>query len=316
MGVPRASGVPDYGPGAGTSNFIPEIWSGKLIEKFYKTTVFGEIASTDYEGEIAGFGSNVIIRGIPDVTVDDYVVGMTLTYERPTRVSTNLSIDKAKFFAVVLNTVDVRESDLDLSDIFAEDGSIKLKIAADADMLEVIPSQVSAVNQGATAGNDSANINLGTLTTPVTIAADEASGVRGAVDFLVDMGQVLDEQSVSDEGRWVVLPPWYINKLKKSPLKIASLSGDGQSILRNGKVGMIDRFTVYQSRNVLKTQSPTLSWAIMFGHSAGLAFAAQITEAEMITNPSDFGYLVRGLMVYGYKVIEPNYVGLAYAKPQ
>lgn len=308
MGVARGVGVPNYGPGSGTPNFIPEVYSGKLVEKFYKTTVFGEIASTDYEGEIAGFGSNVIIRGVPDITVSDYVIGNNLTYQRPTKLSTNLSIDRAKSFAIVLNTVDVRQSDLDLTDIFAEDGSIQLKIAADADMLGVIPAQVSAQNQGTAAGADSGNLNLGTVTTPLTLTK------TNVVDWITDLGQVLDEQNVPDEGRWLVLPPWTIKLIKQSDLKIASLAGDGVSILRNGKVGMIDRFTIYQSRNVLKNQSPALSWAALAGHSAGLAFAAQITEAEMISNPNDFGYLVRGLMVYGYKVIEGKYLAVSYIK--
>lgn len=308
MPVARASGVPNYGPGAGTSNFIPEVYSGKLIERFYRTTVFGEIANTDYEGEIAGFGANVIIRGVPDITVSDYVIGQDLTYQRPARVSTTLSIDRAKSFSVVVNTVDARESDLDLSDIFAEAGSIQLKIAADADMLSVIPAQPAAENQGATAGADSGNLNLGTVTTPLTLTK------TNIVDWLTNLGQVLDEQSVPDEGRWVVLPPWAIKLIKQSDLKIASLAGDSVSILRNGKVGMIDRFTIYQSRSVLKSNTPVLHWAVMFGHSAGLAFAAQITEAEMISNPNDFGWLIRGLMVYGYKVVEPKYVGVSYVK--
>ena len=169
-----------------------------------------------YEGDIVGFGSNVIIRGIPDVTVDDYVIGQNLTYQRPTRVSTNLPIDKAKFFAVVLNTVDVRQSDIDLSDVFSEDGAIQLKIAADADMLEVIPSQVGSTNQGAAAGADSGNLNMGTLASPLLLAKDTASGVTGVVDFITDAGQVLDEQSVSDEGRWMVVPPWFIKLVKQS----------------------------------------------------------------------------------------------------
>lgn len=308
MPVARASGVPNYGPGAGTSNFIPEVYSGKLIERFYKTTVFGEIASTDYEGEIAGFGANVIIRGIPDITVSDYVIGQNLTYQRPTRQSVTLSIDRAKSFAVVLNTVDTRQSDLDLSDIFAEAGSVQLKIAADADMLGVIPTQVSAQNQGATAGADSGNLNLGTVTTPLTLTK------TNVIDWITNLGQVLDEQSVPDEGRWLVVPPWIIKLIKQSDLKIASLAGDSVSILRNGKVGTIDRFTIYQSRSVLKSNTPVLSWAVMFGHPAGLAFAAQITEAEMLQNPNDFGWLVRGLMVYGYRVIEPRYCGVSYVK--
>lgn len=307
MGVPRASGLPDYGP-AGTVNFVPELYSGKLVEKFYKSTVFGEIASTDYEGEIAGYGAQVKIRTIPDVTVSDYVVGAGLTAQYPTSNSVTLAIDQAKSFAVALSTVDMRQADVDLADVFANDGSIQLRIAADADMLETIPADVSADNSGTTAGADSNNINLGDSSTPVSITK------TNVVDFMVDCGTVLDEQNVSDEDRWFVAPPWFIALIKQSDLKIASLAGDGVSIVRNGKVGIIDRFTVYQSRNLLRQTSPGPATYLMFGHSAGLTFAAQIVECEMINNPNDFGYIVRGLMVFGYEVIGPNYVGTAVVR--
>lgn len=303
MGVARASGIPDYGP-AGTINYDPEVYSGKLVEKFYKTTVFGEIASTDYEGDIVGMGANVIIRTVPDVTVTDYVIGQGLNNEYPARNSVTLSIDQGKAFAVAVSTVDARQSDLDMADIFANDGSIKLRIAADADMLETIPADVSADNSGSTAGADSNDLNMGTAAAPRSVSASSI------VDFLVDCGQVLDEQNVSDEGRWIVLPPWAISRIKRSDLKIASLTGDSVSILRNGKVGEIDRLTVYQSRNLLSQNSPsTAASYCMFGHSAGLTFASQITELRMIDNPNDFGYLVQGLMVFGYEVVEPSYVG-------
>lgn len=304
MPIPRASGIPEYGPG-GTINYNPEIYSGKLVEKFYKTTVFGEIASTDYEGEIAGMGANVIIRTVPDVTVSDYVIGQGLTPQYPSRNSVTLSIDKAKSFNVALSTVDSRQSDLDMADIFANDGSIQLRIAADADMLEVIPADVDADNQGTTAGQDSNDLDLGSAAVPRQLSA------ANVVELFTDMGQVLDEQNVSDEGRWAVVPPWLVNLVKNSDLKIASLAGDGVSILRNGKIGEIDRFTIYQSRNVLRQTSPASCSYVPFGHSAGLTFAAQIVECQMIDNPNDFGYLIRGLMVYGYEVIEPQYLGTA-----
>ena len=303
-GVPRASGVPDYGP-SGTVNFDPELYSGKLVEKFYKTTVFGEIASTDYEGEIAGFGAQVKIRTIPDVTVSDYVIGAGLNPQYPTNNSVTLAIDQAKSFAVALSTVDSRQSDLDLADVFANDGSIQLRIAADADMLETIPAEVSANNSGNHAGADSGNINLGTSTSPV--ALDKTS----IIDFMTYCGQVLDEENVSDEGRWFVAPPSFIGAIKRSDLRIASLAGDGVSIARNGKVGEIDRFTMYQSRNLLKQTSPGPATYCMFGHSAGLTFASQIVECQMIDNPNDFGYIIRGLMVFGYQVIGASYVGTA-----
>ena len=307
MGVPFASGLPDYGP-AGTINYTPEVYSGKLVEKFYKTTVFGEIASTDYEGEIAGFGSQVKIRTIPNVTVNDYIVGAGLTAQYPSSNSVTLNIDQAKSFAVALSTVDARQSDIDMADVFANDGSIQLRIAADADMLTTIPADVSADNQGTTAGADSNNINLGDSTTPVSVTKSTV------VDFIVDCGTVLDEQNVPDEGRWFVAPPWFMALIKQSDLRIASLAGDGVSIARNGKVGMIDRFTMYQSRNLLTQTSPGPAFYCMFGHSAGLTFAAQIVECQMIDNPNDFGYIIRGLMVFGYEVVGPSYVGTAVVK--
>lgn len=303
-GVPRASGYPDYGP-AGTINFDPELYSGKLVEKFYKSTVFGEIASTDYEGEIAGYGAQVKIRTIPDVTVSDYIIGAGLSPQYPSSTAVTLAIDQAKSFCVALSTVDSRQSDLDLADIFANDGSIQLRINADADMLETIPAEVSADNSGTTAGADSNNIDLGTSSTPVALTK------TNILDFIVNCGLVLDEQNVSDEGRWMVAHPAFISAIKKSDLKIASLAGDATSIMRNGKVGEIDRFTLYMSRSLLRQTSPGPAAYIMFGHSAGLTFASQIVECQMIDNPSDFGYIVRGLMVFGYEVIGPNYVGTA-----
>lgn len=304
MGVPRAGGLPDYGV-AGAINFIPELYSQKLVEKFYKRTVFGDIANTDYVGEITAFGAQVKIRTIPDVTVTDYTVGAGLTPQYPNSNSVTLVIDQAKAFTVALTLVDSRQSDIDMADVFANDGSIQLQISADADMLTTIPAQVAAANQGATAGADSIAIPLGTSGTPLAISS------TNVVNVVVDMGTVLDEQNVPDEGRWLVVPPWFIAAIKKSDLRIASLAGDSTSIIRNGKVGEIDRLTLFQSRNVLKQTSPSAANFVMFGHSAGLTFASQIVECQMIDNPTDFGYIIRGLMVFGFKVIGPKYLGTA-----
>jgi len=247
----------------------------------------------------------VKIRTVPDVVVSDYVIGAGLSNQYPTSTAVTLAINRAKSFSIALNTVDMRQSDLDMADIFANDGSIQLRIAVDSDMLETIPAQVDASNHGTAAGADSSSVNLGDSSTPYGLTK------TNVVDFIVDCGTVLDEQSVSDEGRWIVLPPWAVALIKKSDLRIASLAGDGVSILRNGKIGEIDRFTVYQSRNLLAQTSPGQAHYAMFGHSAGLTFAAQVVECEMIQNPNDFGYIVRGLMVYGYQVVGPKYVGTA-----
>jgi hypothetical protein len=300
-GPTRIGGYTDYSSSTAVE-YIPEVWSGKLVEKFYATTVFGEVCSTDYEGEIKGYGDNIIIRTIPDVTVSDYSIGSTFAqtdYQAPSSNAVEMPINKAKKFLVKVNTVDRAQSDLDMVEIFANEASMKLKIAIDQDVLQNVGASAASTNTGTTAGAISGNLNLGTTGAPVTFSTSTA------VAYLVALGQAMDEQNIGDEGRWVVLPAWAVAKLKQSDLKTASLTGDSVSPLRNGKVGMVDRLTIYQSNLLDQTAGRT---SIVAGHSAGLAFAAQITEMERLQNPWDFGHLQRGLCVYGYKVIEPKFI--------
>jgi hypothetical protein len=91
--------------------------------------------------------------------------------------------------------------------------------------------------------------------------------------------------------------------IKKSELKDASLTGDSTSPVRNGRLGMIDRFTLYVSHNLNVSSGKT---SIIAGHKMGFTFASQMTEMETIRAQSTFGNIVRGLQVYGYKVTKPE----------
>lgn len=305
MGFPVGGSAKNYSASGAnnTSKFIPEIWSGKLVEKFYKTTVFGDIANTDYEGEISSYGDKVYIRTVPDLTVSNYTKGGGLTYENPESANVELLIDKGKYFAFNLYDVDKYQSDLNLMNTFSEDGSEQIKIAVDTDVLGTVFSSAAAANAGATAGLISGNINLGNNTTPLAVTK------TNVLDVLVDFGTVLDEQNVPESNRWVVLPPRMAAAIKKSDLKDASLAGDGTSILRNGRLGMIDRFTIYSSNNLSQTEAT--EYDIIFGHKSAITFAGQITAMEDMPNPNDFGQLVRSLFVYGFSVIKPEAMGHA-----
>jgi len=306
-GITRQTGYTDLSS-TSTGKFIPQIWSGKLVEKFYDATVFGEIANTDYEGEIKNMGDTVHIRTTPSLTIRDYKIGASLNYEQPTNPAVELQIDKGKYFAFEVDDVDEYQADIDIMDDWAGDGGEQMKIAVDTDMLAAIYADVSTQNSGATAGRKSSAFNLGTTGTPVAL------NKANILDYIVDLGTVLDEQNLPEAGRWLVLPAWAIGMIKKSDLKDASLSGDGQSIMRNGRVGMIDRFTLYLSNNVATTTDGSFTvYNILAGHKAGLAFAAQMTKMETLKNPNSFGQLVRGLNVYGYKVIEGKYLAHLYA---
>ncbi len=305
-----------------SGNFIPEIWSGKLQVKFYKSTVLGEITNNDWEGEIKGQGDKVNIRPIPSITVRNYAKGQNLTNGVPQSTPIELLIDKGKYFAVVLDDVDATQADVKLMDMFTNDASQQMKIAIDGDVLGSVYADAASANKGATAGAISGDINLGATGAPRQVTA------ANVLDMILDMGQVLDEQNVPEDGRWVVLPVWMTSLIKRSDLKQAYLTGDSVTPLRNGKIGMIDRFTVYSSNNLASVtdlgadaasggsaaNADYKAWRILAGTRDAISFASQMTNVETLRAQSTFGNIVRGLNVYGYKVTKPEALVSGYVR--
>ena len=293
MGFPVAGGRPNY-----SGNFIPEIWSGKLIENFYDATVLAAIANTDYEGEIKSMGDTVNIRTTPEITIKTYVKGQTLQVENPDKPKLQLVIDKGEYFACIEDDVDKVQSDINLMDTWSKDASERMKIKIDQRVLTDILPGVAAINKGANAGRISGNFNLGTTGSPVAITKSDV------LDYIVDLGTVLDEANCPEGNRFLVIPAKMAGMIKKSDLQDASLAGDGTSILRNGRLGMIDRFTIYMSHN-LKIDTGG-KFNLIAGHKMGFTFASQMTEMETIRSESTFGNIIRGLQVYGYQVVKPE----------
>lgn len=281
-----------------SGNFIPEIWAGKLIENFYDATVLAAISNTDYEGEIRQFGDKVNIRTTPEITIRSYQKGMTLTVENPDKPKIQLVIDKGEYFACVEDDVDRIQSDIKLMDAWSKDASERMKIKIDQRVLTDVLPDVAATNKGANAGRISGNINLGTTAAPVALTS------ANVLSFIVDLGIVLDEAVAPEADRFLVVPAKMAGLIKKSDLKDASLTGDGTSVLRNGRLGMIDRFTIYVSHN-LKIDTGG-KFNIIAGHKMGLTFASQMTNMETIRSETTFGNIIRGLQVYGYKVVKPE----------
>lgn len=308
-GTPYPSGSAQPSP-AYSGTFIPEIWSGKLIEKFYATTVLAAISNTNYEGEIKNQGDKVNIRTRPTVTIRDYQIGQSLLFERPSSNIISLTIDKGKYFNTILDDVHDIQSDFNLMNLWSEDAAEQMKITIDTAELTAFLGQAAAANRGTAAGAKSAAINLGATTTPLTVVArNPTAGQVEVVDLIVRMGQALDEQNIPETGRWLVIPAWMAARIKMSELRDASLTGDGQSMLRNGRLGMIDRFTVYSS-NLLPSGVPAGlaagEWAVYAGVQNAFTFATQMTKMETLRSESTFGTIMRGLQVYGSKVIDPT----------
>lgn len=304
MAYPVATNMPNL-----SGTFIPTLWAGKLIEKLYDACVVPQIANTDYQGEIADMGDTVIIRTIPTVTIRDYAAGQALQVERPDSPTVTLSINQGRYFNLILDDVMDIQSDINLMDTWSADAAQQMKITVDKYVLAntVVDAAISTYNKGNSAGRVSGNIALGTTGTPVQITK------TNVIDRILDLGQVLDEQNVPEQGRFLVAPPAMIKLLKASDIKDQSMMGDGTSVLRNGRVGMLDRFTIYSSNLLPKPVDGSFNATYaLAGSKLGLTFAMQITKVESLRAESTFGNLMRGLNVFGLKVVNGNAIAPLY----
>lgn len=292
-----------------SGTFIPTIWSAKMNAKFYAATTFGDIANTSWQGDIQNMGDKVVINNIPTLSVNDYVAGTALTYEVPTPDTIELQIDKGKYFAFQVNDVLDYQAKPNLMEMFSTDAGNQLKIKVDTDCWLAVFNQANANNVGATAGVISGGYNMGTDAAPFSLTS------ANILSFITGMATILDEQNIPESDRWLIITPYERQLLMNSNLAQAQFMGDNESVLRNGRIGRIDRFTVYLS-NLLPRAAANQNYTggadngkvkrhtIMAGHKSAFTFASQINKVETVRNPNDFGDFVRGLMVYGRKAVK------------
>ena len=260
-------------------NFIPEIFSKLMQAKFYSASVLPAISNSDYEGEISGQGDKVTIRTVPAVTINDYAG--TITTQELTTQKVELLIDSAKYYSFKVDDVLAAQADINLLEAASNDAAEGMRVAVETDVLSSVVADAGSI------GSQTA------ITT---------SNILGSI---LEMAKTLDEKNIPEEGRFLVLSPEFISMLKQTELRQAYLTGDAESPLRNGRVGMIDRFTVYQS-NMLYTPGSGADSGythVLAGHPKAISFASQFTNTETIRLESTFGDAVRGLKVYGSKVI-------------
>lgn len=263
-------------------NFIPEVFSKLLQAKFYSSSVLPSISNTDYEGEISGQGDKVVIRTVPSVTINDYTG--TITTQELTTAKVELLIDQAKYYSFKIDDVLAAQADINLLEGASSDAAEGMRVAVETSVL-------SSVVTGAT-----------------TIGAQTSITASNILTSILDQAKELDELNIPEEGRFIVLSPEFVSLLKQSELRQAYLTGDDTSPLRNGKVGVVDRFTVYQSNMLYTPGSGTDAGYthVLAGHPKAISFASQFTNTETVRMESTFGDQVRGLKVYGSKVVTPD----------
>ena len=288
----------------GNSFFLPSIYSKKVLNFFRKSSVVEAITNTDYAGEISAYGDSVKIIKEPVISVYDYTRGSDTTQTKLTDQELTLVVDSAKAFKFIVDDIETKMSHVNFKEVASSSAAYALKDSFDAAVIANMFSGLSASAPDHVLGADSATA-LGAGVYDGAGSVDlGTSGETDPLDLMARMARLLDEQNVPEEGRWFVAGPDFYEQLSQSGSKLLSVDYNaGQGSIRNGLVssGKLRGFSMYKSNNIAATSNAT--GKCLAGHISSTATAQTIISTEVLRDPSSFGDIVRGLHVYGSKVL-------------
>ena len=289
-----------------SGNFTPEIFSQKVLKFFRRASVAEDITNTDYAGEIENFGDTVRIIKEPTITVSSYARGSVVNPQDLADDQITMVVDQANAFAFKIDDIEERQSHVNFEALATSSGAYSLKRKYDANILQ---------NMADNAGNTGTSV--GTASAPIDITG--SGNEDAAVNLLMTMARILDDQTVPEENRWFVAPPIFYENAFKAGAKFAEVqvTGDGTTPLRNGLVmaGNIAGFNCYKSTALnnsgtdvvtITSQDTTNDFVVLAGHMSSTATASHIAKTEVVRSTETFSDIVRGLHVFGRKVIRPE----------
>ena len=271
-------------------NWVPTIFSKKVLKFFRRASVAEDITNTDYFGEIANMGDTVRIIKEPTLTISDYFRGTKVIPQDLDDAEDTLTVDQAKYFAFKVDDIEAKQSHINWESLATGSAAYSLKDAYDTAILLYMSGQVPSAG------------DYGTTGTPIDVGF--AAGEVSPLNFMTRLSRLLDDNDVPEENRFFVAKPifWEIMADENSKLMGVDFTGDANSKLRNGRVtdGLIRGFRVYKSNNSPQDTSQEVALA---GHMSSTATASQIAKTEMIRDNDSFSDVVRGLHVYGRKTL-------------
>tara|TARA_B000000441_G_C21747953_1_gene359359 strand:+ start:712 stop:1701 length:990 start_codon:yes stop_codon:yes gene_type:complete len=294
--------------GQTNSFFLPKVYSKQVLNFFRKASVAEAITNTDYAGEIAAFGDTVRIIKEPVISVDQYERGGTVTKTALTDQEVTLIVDIANAFKFIVDDIETNMSHVNFRDVATSSAAYALRDAFDTGVIATMFAGVSASSPNHILGSDSAtDLAAGTFDGTGNLDIGYASGEHDPIDVLSHMARLLDEQNVPEEGRWFLANPQFYEQLVQTSSKLMSVDFNaGQGSIRNGLVssGKLRGFDMYKSNNIAATTNA--AGKCIAGHMSSTCTAQTITSTEVIRDPDSFGDIVRGLHVYGAKVLRPE----------
>ena len=327
-------------------NFSPIIYSKQVQLAFRKGSVVEAITNSDYFGEIANMGDSVKVIKEPEITVKEYARGTTITPQDLDDEEFSLTIDKANYFAFKVDDIEEAHSHINFQQLASDRAAYRLADQFDQDVLgymsgfkqsaihgtpDTANTTVNGVKAVSTAGSDELLASMkidasdfgGNAGEAVAIlprtggatTAAPANGDRNPLTVIARMSRLLDQQNVDTNGRWLVLDPVFIEVLKDEDSRLFQADWGGTG-LQNGLVlNNLHGFKVYSSNNLpavgtgpaTAAASNTSNYGIIVaGHSSSVATAEQINKTETYRDPDSFADIVRGMHLYGRKILRPE----------
>lgn len=281
--------------------FIPTVWSARLLQNLEKSLVYGQVGvvNRDYEGEISEAGDTVRVNTLGPVTVDNYAKNNDMNPpETLNDASQVLVIDQAKYFNFQIDDIDAAQQKPKVMDQAMRNAAYALADAADQFLAgRMWPDVPEANRQGAVGA-------------PITVGF--GAGEVNPYVALMMAGVDLDEANVPSAGRWAIVPPWFHAYLLMDSRFVASGAAAADSRAVNGYIGRAAGFNIYMSNNVPVLAGPT-EFKILLGTDYATSYAEQISKVEAYRPEARFADAVKGLHLYGAKVVYPEALALIIA---
>ena len=327
-------------------NFSPVIYSKQVQLAFRKSAICEAITNSDYFGEIANMGDSVKIIKEPEISVQAYARGTQITAQDLDDEDFSLTIDKANYFAFKVDDIEEAHSHVNFQSLASDRAAYRLADQFDQDVLGYLSGyKQSALHSNADAVNTTVNGSKAVSTagsdellSSMKLEADDFGGSSGnsigiqpraggatsatvgsgnanALQIVARMARKLDQQNVDTQGRWLVIDPVFKEILmdEDSRLFNADFGGSG---LQNGLIlNNLHGFRIYVSNNLptIGTGPSTTggtnssNYGVMVGgHDSAVATAEQINKTETYRDPDSFADIVRGMHLYGRKILRPE----------
>jgi len=339
MAFPAASGYTNLANGT----WSPVLYSKKVQLALRKSSVIDAITNTDYTNEIANFGDSVKIVKEPDITITAYERGTTLATQDLVDSDFTMVVDQANYFQFAVDDIEEAHSHVSFQDLASDRAGYKLRDSYDAEVLGYMSGWKTPSNwvRNTTTNGTKANSGAGSdellaanklditdfggsdlggtgEVTSIPIAAGGgAGGITSPLAIMNRIARQMDQANVDTDGRWLVVDPVFAEVLMDESSKLINSDFGGGDEMRNGRLpGTIRGFSIYKSNNLpyegtgagvsAAAGSETNFSVLVAGHASAAATAEQIAKTETFRSPTTFADIVRGMQLYGRKILRPE----------